>query len=353
MTLNTGAGSGGVGFSQGTTWGTAVACAANDQIRIRSFDDGGGYEELPRDDIGDANGSASDIGAQRRTVTLTGDLYYGANISRILSFAFGTSGSPTGHTSSHLHELTFTDALTKFTTLVVGKVASAKPYEYASMVCRRLTISGSGSGRMSFDSEWIGGGVSIASSTNTTTTLTALSIPTSTRPAVRLTDATFRINAQAGGALTSTTDDVQIVGWELNIERQLAEDFGTGSNLILQPCEEGANSVTMTVDFRSLTATSEAYIAAWDGQEVPTEYKADITFESGITPTDSVELTHKYSFPRCHVMPSVAPVSGTGRIAHRVVFKCLEATAAPTGMTGITKPVRLSIEDEDSAANLA
>jgi hypothetical protein len=54
-----------------------------------------------------------------------------------------------------------------------------------------------------------------------------------------------------------------------------------------------------------------------------------------------------------HAMPSVAPVSGSGRIGHRVTFKCFEADSAPTGMTGVTKPVRLTIEDEDSAANLA
>ena len=154
MSINTGAGSGGVGFSQGSTWGTAVACAAGDQIRCSSLDDSNGFEELPRDDIGDMNGSASDIGAQRRTIIVRGDCYYGANLSRILAFAFGTSGAPTDNTSTYTHALTFTDALTKYATLIIGKVAGAKPYEFASMMCRRLTITGSGSGRVSYESEW-------------------------------------------------------------------------------------------------------------------------------------------------------------------------------------------------------
>lgn len=352
MAINTGAGSGGVGFIQGTTWGTAVAAGAARQIRVRSFDDSGGnFVDLENTDIANANGAASDIGAELRRVVMAGDCYYGGNVWEFVSFAFGTSGTPTNNTGSYTHTLTWDDTLDKFMTLAIGKRTSQKPWEYASMKARRLTIRGAGSGRMEWEMELLGGGLDRDSSTNNTTTLTALTIPNSTRPAVRLTDGVFRINAQGGSTLQSS-DALTVLGWELTIERPMSEDFGTGSNLVLEPNEDGVNNVMLSVDLRSYD--SETWIAAWDGQETPTEYKADFTLSSGITPASGQELTATFSFPRMYVkVAPAAPVTGRERIPHRVTFHCLEASSAPTGMSGITKPVHLVVEDEDSSAYLA
>lgn len=351
MAISTGAGSGGVGFIQGTTWGTAVAAGASRQIRVRSFDDSGGqFGDLETTVISDANGSVSDIGAQIRRASVVGDLYYGGNASEFISYIFGTSGAPSGSTT-YTHTVTWDDTLDKFMTLVIGKRASQKPWEYASMKARRLVLRGAGSGRVEFEMELVGGGLNRDSSTNTTTTLSALTIPNSTRPAVRLTDGVFRINAQAGATL-QTSDALTILGFELMIERPLSEDFGTGTNLVLEPNEDGVNNVMLSVDLRSYDR--EDFIAAWDGQETPTEYKADLVLSSGITPSTGNELTYTFQFPRMYVKvaPS-APVTGRERIPHRVTFHCVEAASAPSGMSGVTKPVHLVVEDEDSAAYLA
>lgn len=354
MAINTGAGSGGVGFVQNTTWLTAVAVGAGRQIRALSFDDsGGGVGELTTEEISNANGSASHIGGELRRVRMTGYCYYGSNVAELLAYIFGTSGAPTNNTGSYTHTLTWTDLLTKFMTLVVGKRASQKPWEYASVMARRLVIRGQGQGRLEWEMELIGGALDTDSSTNTTTELAALTIPNSTRPAVRLTDGVLRINAQAGAALQSS-DAVTALGFELVMERPMAEDFGTGSAVILQPAEDGENMVTLAVDLRSYDA--ETWLNAWETgtSGVPTEYKADLTFSSGVTPTSGNELTWTFSFPRMYVKGSpTAPVGGPQRISHRVLFHCLEAASAPTGMTGITKPVHLVVEDEDSSAYLA
>jgi len=351
MSIETGAGSGGVGFVQGTTWLTAVAAGAGRQIRVRSFDDSGGQQvDLENTDIANANGAISDIGSEIRRVTVIGDLYYGGNAAEFISYVFGTSGSPSGSTT-YTHTVTWDDTLDKFQTLVIGKRTSQKPWEYASMKARRLVLRGAGSGRVEFEMELLGGALDRASSTNTTTTLSALTIPNSTRPAVRLTDGVFRLNAQAGAALQAS-DAVTVLGFELTIERPMSEDFGTGSNVVLEPNEDGVNNVMLAVDLRSYD--TETYIASWDAQETPTEYKADLIFSSGITPSTGNELTYTFQFPRCYVKvaPS-APVTGRERIPHRITFHCVEASSAPTGMSGVTKPVHMVVEDEDSAAYLA
>lgn len=354
MAINTGAGSGGVGFVQGSTWLTAVAVGANRQIRLERFDDSGGrVEELPCVEIGNPTGSVSQEGGETRRVTLMGYCYYGANCAEFLSYIFGTSGAPTDNTGSYTHTLTWTDLLTKFMTLVVGKRASQKPWEYASMMARRLVIRASGQGRLEWEMTLVGGALDTNSSTNTTTELAALTVPNGTRPAVRLTDGVFRVNAQAGSGLSSG-DALTIVGFELTIERPLAEDFGTGSSVVLQPAEEGESRITLAVDFRDYNA--ETWVNAWETgtNGVPTEYKADLVLSSGVTPASGLELKWTFSFPRLYVAGSpTAPLDGPGRIPHRVTFHCVEAASAPTGMSGITKPVHLVVEDEDSAAYLS
>lgn len=351
MAINTGAGSGGIGFEQGSTWGTAVACGANDQVRTLTFNDGGGFEEQENQEVGNAYGEAADRGDEAREVVWTGNCYYGSSCGRLLSYIFGTSGAPTNNTGSYTHTLTMTDVLTKFMTIIAGKRTGQKPWEYASMKARRLLLRAEGRGRLSWELTLVGGGLDKNSSTNTTTELAALTIRDSTRPVLRLGDATFRINAQGGSALASTTDDVQIVGFEMVIERQMPVDFGTESALVLEPFDDGDVNVMLTIDYRAYS--SDTFIDAWDTDSTPTEYKADIVFSSGITPASGQELTWTFSFPRLQPKPSTTPITGRNRIAHRVSFKCLEASSAPSGMSGITKPVHLVIEDEDSGTYLS
>lgn len=350
MAITTGAiSSGGFGFAQGTTWGTAVACGSGRGLRLRSENITGGFASLPKDHISDAWGAPPDIGSESWSGTIASDAYYGGNVPEVWAYVFGTSGSPSGSTT-YTHTTDLADSLGDFATFAIGKRASAKPWEFASMMARRLVIRGSGNGRVTWEMDWVGGPLSRSSSTNTTTTLAALTIPTLER-AMLFTDGVFRINAQSGGSLGSS-DVVSIAGFELVIERPLAVDFLTGASYVAQPSEDGPCSVTLAIDLRSYDA--DTYIDLWDGASTPTERKADLVFSSGVTPTGGSELKMTFSFPRMTLMESPqAPVSGTGRVPHRLLFKCVEASSAPTGMTGITKPVRLVNIDEDSSAYLA
>jgi len=67
-----------------------------------------------------------------------------------------------------------------------------------------------------------------------------------------------------------------------------------------------------------------------------------------------VDPYFQFQFPRIIVAQEPpANLNGRGRVAHRVEFKCLVATSAPTGMSGVTQPVRLNVMDALSTAYLA
>jgi len=341
-----------VGFIQGTTWGTPVAVGAGRGLRLRSFDDsGGGHEPLPREDIGDAYGSKFDKGGERRSVTLSGDAYYGGNVFELWAYMFGTSGAPTNNTGSYTHTLTMTDAIAKFLTLCAGKRSSQKPWEYDSMIAQSLTIRGAGAGRVTYEIIFLGGTLDTASSTNTATEIQALTTPT-LQQAMKFTDGVFRMNAASGSGLVAG-DAFVILDFELSIARPLTEDFGTGSASMLQPCEDGpAADVMLSVTLRDYN--TEQFITWWNGVSEATSLKGDLIFSSGLTPASGLELTATFQFPELVVANEPdAPISGPTRIPHTIRFKCFEASSAPTGMSGVTKPVHLVVEDTDSSAYLA
>jgi len=353
MALAIGALSEGFAFEQGSTWGTAVAVGAGDGMDLRSFSSGGGGVQLdPRDTLGNPNGDTFDNGVELWSPTADFDLFYGGGCGRFLSYIFGTSGAPTDNTGSYTHTLDWTNSLTKFATIVNSYRSGQKWHEFASAKMSSLTIQGSGQGRVTGSATWIASARDRDSSTNTTTQTDAVTVPTK-RVAVYHHQGVFRINAQTGGAL-SGSDNVSVGGFTIEMRRPLAQDVNTGGNArVDDPCEDGLNEVYLTVRLPSYNA--ETYLALVEGVVgSPTEQKATLTFSSGYTPASGLEMTQTWNFPRL-VLAQVpdATISGPQRIPHEVRFRCLTASSAPTGMTGITEPISLVIEDEVSSAYLA
>ena len=187
------------------------------------------------------------------------------------------------------------------------------------------------------------------SSTNTTTETDAVTVP-SIEGAVRFKDGLFRINAQGGGALGSS-DETDIGSFELVIRRDMARDFlADGNTFVAQPAEQGPCEVMLTVSTRSYDA--ETWKDAW---AAGTEYKADLKFTgSGLDGGSGADPYYEFEFPRLVVAEDPqASIGGRGRITHTVTFKCIAATSAPTGMSGVTQPVELNVMDKVSTAYLS
>lgn len=342
-------------LEQGSAWGTAVAVGANDGLALLSFEDSGGQASLPDDTLLSAWGSAPDVGAEAHDLTLSGYLFAGGNCGRLFAYVMGTSGSPSsGGGTDESHTVTLSDSLTDFATIAIRKRASTvKPWEYASAMCQSFTISGSQNERVRWSSTFVANALDRDSSTNTTTQIDAVTIPT-IRAVYRHPKATLAINAQGGSALASS-DNVQVTDFEVTVRRPLARDFGTAApsgsatDAVLLPCEDGLSEVTLSFTLRDYSV--ETWIDAWGAE---TEYKARLTMPSGYTPSGGAELSWQLSFPRLVLTDQPqAPVTGPGRISHRVNMKGLVAASAPTGMTSITQPIHAVIVDEDSAAYLS
>ena len=359
--LNTGAKAGNLktaaAFEQGSTWSTPVAVGASDGLWITSESVQGGQLPLERDTVGVPWGDIFDRGAQQHAGTVSGQVWHGANWGRFVSFIFGTSGAPTQTPpttgTTYLHNCDLATSLTKFFTLVLARRATSGDallwHEYDSCMISRLNISGTGNGRVTWSATVVANTLDKASATNTTTQTDAVTVPTA-QSACRFTQGLFRINAQAGGALASPTDDIAISSFELDISRSLSQDFlADGTGELAKPAEQDVCAAMLTVSLRSYDADTwkAAYIAG-------TEYKADLKFLSGVTPTDGAEMYVQCQFPRMVVAEEPqANIAGRGRIGHTVRFKLLTASAAPTGMSGVTAPVRLNVLDENSSAYLA
>lgn len=352
-----GAKAGGFAFVQGTTWGTPVAVAANGGIKIERQADNGGQESLPNEDLGDPAGSAPDIGNEGWMPEDSGKCRYG-NFGRYLAYIFGTSGAPAqtggGSSGSYLHTLTWQDTLTKFMTAVYGKRAGAIPHEFPSRKIKELTIGFTEGGQLTFRINGVACSRERASSTNTYAVFAAATVRAG-RQQIMGTHATFRMNAQAGGALASTTDDISIRGWELRIRRPMSIQHDTQSTIATEPYEDGPCEVEFTIKLRSYEA--DTYLALWEDLNTPTPKKADIKFLSTFTPpgAGSVPLYLQFDFP--HLVVKQAPatdVPGAGRIPHEVTFKCINppANTAPTGMTAVG-PVQAFVMDEVTTAYLA
>ena len=95
--------------------------------------------------------------------------------------------------------------------------------------------------------------------------------------------------------------------------------------------------------------TNHQYFVDWDAF---TRKKMDISFQGAL-----IGGTNYYgftiNFPNLKVKDPEALVSGAGKIPATVTFLCLGTDAAPTGMTGITKPFQFDIMNTRSTDPLA
>lgn len=341
-------------FRQGSTWSTPVAVGAGYGMRINSEGISGGKATLDRVSVGKQWGDAPDLGPEMWRGPVESDLFYGGNCGKWLSLIFGTSGSPTTSGTTCLHVVDLANTLTKFATLCIARRtlagASTLWHEYDSAMAARLVLRGSGNGRVTATMDVIANTLNRASATNTTAQTDAVTVPTVTH-AVRFCDGRFRANAQAGSAITSTTDDLPIAGFELEVMRSLSADFlADGTGELALPSEEDVCSVMLRIDLRSYDA--DTWKAAW---AAGTAYKADLRFLSPANISgSSTPAYYLFQFPNMVLTGEPqANIAGRGRVTHRAELRALVASSAPTGMTGVTQPVRLSVLDGDTAAYLS
>lgn len=147
----------------------------------------------------------------------------------------------------------------------------------------------------------------------------------------------YRLNAQSGSALADG-DKIYPTEFELTADRKITGVYGAGDvfDTIDEPTNDGIPEVKLKLTFPRYTA--DTYFTEWDSN---TAKKMDMIF-TGLLISGTSYRKLSLWFPHLKYATVDAP-ERREIIQNTVDFNCLSADAAPSGMTGITKPFRLQL----------
>lgn len=147
-----------------------------------------------------------------------------------------------------------------------------------------------------------------------------------------------RMNVQSAGSLVAA-DAISVEALEMTFERPQDAPHTTGADYIFEPGDNGhpIASVSWTYPRMSTISANSLYQALRDD----TNFKADIT-ASGALINSTDRYTVRFQFPHLELNEWQATVTGPNQVKPRATFTAKQAASAPTGMTGVTRPFRLT-----------
>jgi hypothetical protein len=178
------------------------------------------------------------------------------------------------------------------------------------------------------------------------TAMTAVTYPANAHHRAKAYQAVHRMNVQ-GGADFGVDDVLKPKAFTLEIERSFDSEHVGGSQVIVEPRENGKPKVKLTMEFPRMDTVNAAWFEAWTAAA---EQKADITI-TGPLIASTFYYYKKFQFPRL-VIEDVE-YADSKIIPAKIVLRGLEADAAPTGMTGLTLPAYAEIMNTRSTSLLA
>lgn len=342
-----------MGFEQGSAWGTEVALGANDGLWPESLDVARANLRLFEDPslTGNPNMNKGDVGERSFEGTLVLPWRYGYGCPKLAALMLGTAETPAGG-GPYTHALPFADRLTKFLTLAWSVVQNSSTTRYDSVpsaMIEEITFLAERGEPGRITARLLGCAMLRDAGTNGSSQIAALTQPDQRQPVLG-TDGVVRLNAQGGGSLGSG-DVLKPDMVAISIRRVLSRDWKMDSALgtqMSQPVEVDRPEIRLELGFPGLGGAGSFASDPdefMDAFEAETEKKADVTFTLD---SNNIWL---FQLPRLQVVEQPPRhVPNTGRYPHRVVMRGLVATAAPTGMSGITQPVVLTVTDQLSGA---
>lgn len=219
-----------------------------------------------------------------------------------------------------------------------------------------ITISGEvGAKPLQIAIETIGINKETGSAVNTLATFASVTMPSGAdvNP-VMFSHLVFRMNDQSGAALASPTDVINPSKFTLSLKRKLKGEYTgayrtTGTNiqdLIDEPTNDGFPELKLTLEFPTHTAAT--YLTALGSD---TRKKIDITATGALIATP-YSYQHLWQFPHLQLI-TADPTDDNGRIKQPLEFLIHGASAAPTGMTGITDPLWWTVINKRTTDPLA
>jgi hypothetical protein len=255
----------------------------------------------------------------------------------LFALALGTGGTSPSALGGAGYSNTFEPATSRsnlWATIVRDK--SVYVSEVPGAVLNGFEIRVGEMGRMEVDWLFVGNNEVEDSTTNTSTQVAALTFPTLGRRFF-FKDCVIRLNSQAGGSLASS-DAIPFTTFKLRVEQPVDVKFAGGQQTIIQPLDNGFPKITLELTFARFNSTSQAFFA---NMKAGTRYKGDIVFTG---PTIDATSTYglKFQFPHLSVMSLASPMPNVQQGEPKMQLEGLGTSAAPTGMSGVTAPVRVT-----------
>lgn len=336
------------GIKKATTWGTEVQVTGSGAVALlpSSLQLNDSFADfLPRD-IGQGNFRTSQARLQEDcSFSMSFDTTYASNGCLALLAGFlGTESSPTETTVSQADYTCNMD----FASSVYGNFWSlaysietdrvrAIPAFKVVSVTYSHAVNGAGAWTFQCMADR-----SIVSSTTTVGNLQGLTTYTYETATLGGTNHYARMNTASGAALSGSNDFTGI-GWTLTMTRPHQPLFGLrGANTkyTLEPRQNGPIDVTLKVDFTEVDDATLDMLGQWTNA---TTLKAEF-FYDGSQIGSGINRSMKIQFPKLQA-------TGQGPTGHdwannnsimqpSLTYRALKASAAPSGMTGVTNLAR-------------
>lgn len=265
-------------------------------------------------------------------------LHYNDTFQNILwALTMGTGGTaPTQVGASTAYTNTFEPATNKtgvYATIVRDKVQYVSEVPGAKFTGFDISIGENG--RMEIVWHAIGSDEKRDSTINTATQINALTFHSLSNRIFRG-QGVLRVNSQSGGAL-GAGDAIKFTNIRLRFNQPLDSIHVGGQTSIVEPEETGFPSISLEVTCPRFDSANDVFFA---GHRANSLYKADLTFTGGL-----IDATTNYGlmfqFPNMDVTEFIAHIPVAGQVNPRMTFRGLSTTTAPTGMSGVTKPIRV------------
>lgn len=339
-----------IGLNITSTWGTASQALSGDKLVVDSFTHGENAEELTENPIGGGlvMANSSERGAISPTVSFTKKLSVNDAGVEALALIFGSASVVAVGGSIYHHSISmnaYQDVNNTRWATIAAQASDGAVYEYPSAAPVSLTISGQPRPDFVLQTmEFLANKQELATSVNTVANLGSTTLPTTDKFIFRDTSY-FMINAQAGAALSSSSDVLNITDFTFVVDRSrdhVREAKNAAGLGVPVAAGEMPVGVTFSVTLRNLNDLT--YFTA---HQAGTEYKGAL-YIAGVTAGHYFRI----DLPRLKLVVSPDHQwAQTGDNPVVLTFKCLVASVAPTGMTSVYPYV--SVRNAKSSAYLA
>lgn len=331
-----------VGLKKAAAWRTALVCGANDGLLILSESFKQTIEHLDDDSAGLPFIQRTDQGKKEASGGMEAYLRY-EGLDVLLALVMGTAGAPTqqGTTTAYINSYVMADSLQGLYATLAMLKKSDKVHEYPSVKLNQFGLSAEMNTPVKLTVEGTANLLELASEINTASTMANITYPDKGNRVIFNKDTQFWLNDESGAAL-GAGDAVYASGFSLSFNRPMEADFVFNHEDADEPVAEGFPEVTMTLDFPRYNDNNHIFFTDW---EAMTRKKLVIKFKGPLIET-GYYYEFNMSFPNLKIIDPEASISGPGKIPLSLSFKVLGTDAAPTGMTGITKPFQIDVQNK-------